>query len=103
VIGSQHSDAEATANTRFVRLTLASLDNPSTEAWSMPDAVLKLLEVAGILKVPEKPIHAMLQAGNFRAFRVRGQWRFKQNNNGFGIDEQKAEVKGKAAKELPIV
>ena len=69
----------------------------------MTDPILTLPEVAVLLKVAEKTVYTMAQTGHIPAFKVRGQWRFKHDDIDRWIDEQKAVVKGNAAKDSPNV
>ena len=69
----------------------------------MTDPILTLPEVAIVLKVAEKTVYTMAQTGQIPAFKVRGQWRFKHDDIDQWIDEQKAVVKGNAAKDSPNV
>lgn len=69
----------------------------------MTDPILTLPEVAILLKVAEKTVYTMAQTGQIPAFKVRGQWRFKHDDIERWIDEQKAVVKGNAAKNSPNV
>ena len=69
----------------------------------MTDPILTLPEVAILLKVAEKTVYTMAQTGQIPAFKVRGQWRFKHDDIDRWIDEQKAVVKGIAAKGSPNV
>ena len=69
----------------------------------MTGSILTLPEVAIMLKVAEKTVYTMAQKGQIPAFKVRGQWRFKQDDIDRWIDEQKAVVKGNAAKDTPNV
>lgn len=69
----------------------------------MEDPILTLPEVAVLLKVAEKTVYTMAQTGQIPAFKVRGQWRFKRHDIERWIDEQKAVVKGNAAKDSPNV
>ena len=69
----------------------------------MSDPILTLPEVAVLLKVAEKTVYTMAQTGQLPAFKVRGQWRFKHDDIDQWIDEQKAVVKGNAAKDSPNV
>lgn len=64
----------------------------------MPDSILTLPEVAGLLKVAEKTVYTMVQRGQLPAFKVRGQWRFKRSDLDQWIEDQKAAVKGEASK-----
>ena len=69
----------------------------------MTDPILTWPEVAILLKVAEKTVYTMAQKGHIPAFKVRGQWRFKHDDIDRWIDEQKAVVKGNAAKDSPNV
>lgn len=69
----------------------------------MTGSILTLPEVAVMLKVAEKTVYTMAQKGQIPAFKVRGQWRFKQDDIDRWIDEQKAVVRGNAAKDTPNV
>ena len=69
----------------------------------MTDPILTLPEVAILLKVAEKTVYTMAQTGQIPAFKVRGQWRFKHDDIDQWINEQKAVVKGNAAKDSPNV
>ncbi len=65
------------------------------------DEVLRLKDVATLLKVGDKTVYSMAQTGELPAFKVRGQWRFsrkdidawieqqKQTTQDFGEDDQK--------------
>ncbi len=53
------------------------------------DEVLKLKEVAALLKVGEKTVYSMTQAGELPAFKVRGQWRFSRKDIDTWIEQQK--------------
>ena len=53
------------------------------------DEVLKLKDVVALLKVSEKTIYSMAQAGELPAFKVRGQWRFSRKDLDAWIEEQK--------------
>ncbi len=64
----------------------------------MPDAILTLPEVAGLLKVAEKTVYTMAQRGQLPAFKVRGQWRFKRSDLEQWIEDQKAAAQGEASK-----
>jgi len=56
----------------------------------MTDEILTLPEVAQLLKVAEKTVYTMAQKGEFPAFKVRGQWRFKRIEHDQWIEQQKA-------------
>jgi len=42
------------------------------------DQVLTIRDVAAILKLAEKTIYSMAQAGELPAFKVRAQWRIRR-------------------------
>jgi excisionase family DNA binding protein len=50
--------------------------------------VLTIKEVAALLKLAEKTVYAMANAGEVPAFRVRGQWRIKRDELDRWIDAQ---------------
>lgn len=51
--------------------------------------VLKLKDVAALLKVGEKTIYSMAQSGELPAFKVLGQWRFSRKDIDAWIEQQK--------------
>lgn len=51
--------------------------------------VLKLKEIAALLKVAEKTVYSMAQNGELPAFKVRGQWRFSRKDMNLWIEQQK--------------
>lgn len=53
------------------------------------DEVLKLKDVAALLKVGEKTVYSMAQARELPAFKVRGQWRFSRKDIEAWIEQQK--------------
>lgn len=53
------------------------------------DEVLKLKDVATLLKVSEKTVYSMAQSGELPAFKVRGQWRFSRKDIDAWIEQQK--------------
>jgi excisionase family DNA binding protein len=53
------------------------------------EEVLKLKDVAALLKVGEKTVYSMAQAGELPAFKVRGQWRFSRKDIDAWIEQQK--------------
>jgi excisionase family DNA binding protein len=53
------------------------------------EEVLRLKEVASLLKVGEKTVYSMVQAGELPAFKVRGQWRFTRKDLDAWIEQQK--------------
>ena len=44
------------------------------------EEVMKLKDVAALLKVGEKTVYSMAQTGDLPAFKVRGQWRFSRKD-----------------------
>ncbi len=44
------------------------------------EEVLKIKEVAALLKVGEKTVYSMAQSRELPAFKVRGQWRFSKKD-----------------------
>jgi excisionase family DNA binding protein len=53
------------------------------------EEVLKLKEVATLLKVGEKTVYSMAQSGELPGFKVRGQWRFSRRDLDAWIEQQK--------------
>lgn len=53
------------------------------------DEVMRIREVAALLKVGEKTAYSMAQAGELPAFKVRGQWRFSRKDIDTWIEQQK--------------
>ena len=53
------------------------------------EEVLKLKDVAALLKVGEKTVYSMAQTGEIPAFKVRGQWRFSRKDIDAWIEQQK--------------
>jgi len=52
------------------------------------EEVLKLKDVATLLKVGEKTVYSMAQTGELPAFKVRGQWRFSRKDIDAWIEQQ---------------
>lgn len=52
----------------------------SWERKVLGEELLKIREVAALLKVGEKTIYSMAQGGELPAFKVRGQWRFSRKD-----------------------
>jgi len=44
----------------------------------LPDEILTVQEVATLLKLADKTVYSMAQAGELPAFKVRGQWRMRR-------------------------
>ena len=57
------------------------------------EEVLKLKDVAALLKVGEKTVYSMAQTGELPAFKVRGQWRFSRKDIDAWIEQQKNTTK----------
>ncbi len=53
------------------------------------EEMLKIKDVAALLKVGEKTIYSMAQSGELPAFKVRGQWRFSRKDIDEWIVKQK--------------
>ena len=53
------------------------------------EEILKLKDVAALLKVGEKTVYVMAKAGDLPAFKVRGQWRFSRKDLDAWIERQK--------------
>lgn len=53
------------------------------------EEVLKLKDVAALLKVGYKTVYSMAQAGELPTFKVRGQWRFSRKDIDAWIEQQK--------------
>jgi excisionase family DNA binding protein len=53
------------------------------------EEILKLKDVAALLKVGEKTVYTMAQDGDLPAFKVRGQWRFSRKDIDAWIEKQK--------------
>jgi excisionase family DNA binding protein len=53
-----------------------------------PDEVLTIKEVAALLKLAEKTVYAMANAGELPAFKIRGQWRIRRTNLERWMDDQ---------------
>ena len=55
----------------------------------MADEILTIQEIAVLLKLADKTVYSMAQAGELPAFKVRGQWRFKRDDIDAWIELQK--------------
>ncbi len=53
------------------------------------EEVLRLKDVAALLRVGEKTVYSMAQTGELPAFKVRGQWRFSRKDIDAWIEQQK--------------
>lgn len=63
------------------------------------EEILKIREVAELLKIGEKTIYTMAQSGELPGFKVRGQWRFSKNDIDEWIEQQKANTQDVEGKE----
>lgn len=54
----------------------------------MADEVLTIREAAALLKLAEKTVYTMAQAGEIPAFKIRGQWRIKRSEFDRWLDAQ---------------
>lgn len=66
----------------------------------MADEVLTIKEVAALLKLAEKTVYAMAQAGELPAFKIRGQWRIKRSELDHWLDEQPRGGKSKGSDDV---
>lgn len=55
---------------------------------AMSDEVLTIKEVAALLKLAEKTVYTMANAGEIPAFKIRGQWRIKRADLDKWLDAQ---------------
>ncbi len=62
------------------------------------EEVLKIKEVAALLKVGEKTVYSMAQSGELPGFKVRGQWRFSRKDIEAWIENQKHIVQDSTGK-----
>jgi excisionase family DNA binding protein len=53
------------------------------------DEVMRIREVAALLRVGEKTAYSMAQTGELPGFKVRGQWRFSRKDIDKWIEHQK--------------
>ena len=56
--------------------------------------VLKIKDIAALLKIGEKTVYSMAQSGELPAFKVRGQWRFSKKDIDEWIERQKTSSQG---------
>ena len=59
------------------------------------DEVLTVRDVAGVLRLAEKTVYSMVQAGELPAFKVRGQWRIRRVDFDGWMVEQAREGRGR--------
>ncbi len=64
-------------------------DNSFWENSMQNEEVLKIKDVAELLKVGEKTVYSMARTGELPAFKVRGQWRFSRKDINSWIEQQK--------------
>lgn len=55
--------------------------------------VLKIKDIATLLKVGEKTIYSMAQSRELPGFKIRGQWRFSRKDIDAWIEQQKHSTK----------
>ncbi len=60
----------------------------ATGSKPVSDEVLTIKEVAALLKLAEKTVYAMANAGELPAFKIRGQWRIRRAQLDRWMDEQ---------------
>ena len=53
------------------------------------EEILRIKDVAALLKVGEKTVYLMAQTAELPAFKVRGQWRFSRKDIDAWIEQQK--------------
>mgnify|MGYP001323601204 CR=1 FL=1 len=53
------------------------------------EELIRVKDVAILLKVGEKTVYSMTQSGELPAFKVRGQWRFSKQDIDKWIEQQK--------------
>jgi excisionase family DNA binding protein len=53
------------------------------------EEIIKIKDIAALLKVGEKTVYSMAQSGELPAFKVRGQWRFSKKDIDEWIEQQK--------------
>ena len=56
------------------------------------EEILKLKDVTELLKVSEKTVYSMAQAGELPAFKIRGHWRFSLKDIYEWIELQKIKI-----------
>jgi excisionase family DNA binding protein len=59
------------------------------------DEILTVRDVAALLKVGERTIYTMAQAGDLPGVKVRGQWRLRRSNIDGWIAAQVGHVKAR--------
>ena len=60
------------------------------------DEILKISEVAALLKIAEKTVYVLAQRGDLPGFKVGGQWRFSRTAINKWIDVQSRAAAGAA-------
>lgn len=66
-----------------------AVEKALSESDMRNEEVIKLKDVAMLLKVSEKTVYSMAQNGELPAFKVRGQWRFSRNDLDAWIEKLK--------------
>ena len=59
-----------------------------TPLVAVPDEILTIKDVASLLKLADKTVYAMANAGEIPAFKVRGQWRLRRADVARWIQQQ---------------
>ncbi len=59
------------------------------DCHDMTDELLNIKEVAALLRLAEKTVYSMAQAGELPAFKVRGQWRIRRADLDAWMQEQR--------------
>lgn len=67
-----------------------------SEPGMSQDEVLTIKDVAAILKMAEKTVYSMAQAGELPAFKIRGQWRIRRKDFDEWVERQARASSGKA-------
>ena len=63
------------------------------------DEILKIPEVAALLKIAEKTVYVLAQRGDLPGFKVGGQWRFSRTAINNWIELQSRAAAGTASSE----
>lgn len=68
--------------------TLGRGSHAVTRVEQVSDEILRVAELAQLLKVADKTVYSMAQRGELPAFKVGGQWRFRRTDIATWIDAQ---------------
>jgi excisionase family DNA binding protein len=67
-----------------------ALDTPVADGChDMTKELLNIKEVAALLRLAEKTVYSMAQAGELPVFKVRGQWRVRRDDLDVWMQEQR--------------